>query len=332
MTTPSSSATSPSPPMAYLSHAPGQQQASMNISQGEIEREQRKKTVQKFLARAEISMVREFDSHQTRPPRGMMILPAHAGCLFVHPLPVYSLISIVVDILLISKSKIITPHTHHSHRLPVPYERVFLMLHIRLQITFRTSPCVISKRSHRARANRPLSTVQLPLNVRQLVPITTTTTRLPKDPLVRAQVAIGGAVQAQWSLQHLAPPLGHIIHPFTVLQVTPVTMKLLPVPGVWPQPQISTHPFLPLLRPNRQGQSITQAIHLFLLQCALLHQNHASRSHQYMMATIHNPKPDIQTKLLKRPFLPIDEKTSELSTKANKNSILVIWTSMVTSI
>jgi hypothetical protein len=163
-----------------------------------------------------------------------MTLPAHAGCLIVHPLPVYSLIPFVVDVLLISKSKTITPLTHHSHRLLVPYERVFLMLHIRLQITFRMSPCVISKRSHRARANRPLLTVQLPLNVRQLGPITTTTIRLPKDPLVRAQVAIGEAVQAPWFLQHLAPPLGRIIHPFTVLQVTPVTMKLLPVPGVGP--------------------------------------------------------------------------------------------------
>ena len=56
--------------MAYLSHAPGQQQASMATSQNEIEREQRNKAVQKFLARAEISMVREFCSHQTRPPRG----------------------------------------------------------------------------------------------------------------------------------------------------------------------------------------------------------------------------------------------------------------------
>ena len=75
MATPSSSTTSPSPPMAYLSHlshlshAPGQQQASM-VSQNEIDREQRNKAVQKFLARAEISMVSEFRSHQTRPPRG----------------------------------------------------------------------------------------------------------------------------------------------------------------------------------------------------------------------------------------------------------------------
>ena len=57
------------PYLSHLSHAPGQQQASM-ASQNEIDREQRNKAVQKFLARAEISMVREFRSHQTRPPRG----------------------------------------------------------------------------------------------------------------------------------------------------------------------------------------------------------------------------------------------------------------------
>jgi hypothetical protein len=51
------------------------------------------------------------------------------------------------------------------------------------------------------------------------------------------------------------------------------------------------------------------------------------------MATIHSLKADTQTKLPKRPFLPTDEKTNELPlTKANENSILVIWTSMVTSI
>jgi hypothetical protein len=149
---------------------------------------------------------------------------------------------------------------------------------------------------------------------------------------VKAQVIIGKAVLAQWLLQHLALPLGHIIHPFTALQVIPVTLKLLPVPGMGPQFQISTHPFLRLLRPNKQGQSITQAIHLFLLQCALLHRNHASRS-QYMMAIIYNLKADVQIKLLRHPFLPTDEKTNELlSTKVNKNSTLVTWTSMVTSI
>jgi hypothetical protein len=52
-----------------------------------------------------------------------------------------------------------------------------------------------------------------------------------------------------------------------------------------------------------------------------------------MMATIPNPKADIQTKLLKHPSLPTDEKINELlSTRVNKNSILLIWTSTVTSI
>jgi hypothetical protein len=270
MTTPSSSATSPSPPMAYLSHAPGQQQASTTTSQDEIDREQRQMAVQKFLARAEISMVRRFDSHQTRPPRAVMTLPVYTGCLFIHSLPIYSLVSVLIDVLLlISKSKTIAPLTHHSHRLLAPYERVFLMLHIRLPITSHTSLCVISKHSLSLRANQPPSTVQLPLNVRLLGPITITTIRLHKDPLVWAQVPIGEAVRAQWLLQHLAPPLGHITHPFMALQVTPVTMKLLPVPGAGPQFPTSIHPFLPLLRPNKQGQSITHAIHLFVLQSAL---------------------------------------------------------------
>ena len=81
MATPSSSATSPSPPMAYLPHPPGQQQTSLPTSEDEVERDQRKKAVQKFLARAEISMVREFYSHQTRLPRATMMLPPHTECL-----------------------------------------------------------------------------------------------------------------------------------------------------------------------------------------------------------------------------------------------------------
>ena len=196
------------------------------------------------------------------------------------------------------------------------------MLRIRLLITYRTSLCVISRHSLslRTRAKRPPSAVQLPPSVRLLEPITITTIRLHR---VKALVVIGKVVRAQWLLQHLAHPLGHIIHPFTALQVT--TMG--------PQFQISTHPFLRLLQPNKQGQSITQAILLFLLQYALLHRNHASRSRHYKMASIYNLKADIQTKLLRLPFLPTDEKTNELlSTKANKNGKLVTWTSMVISI
>jgi hypothetical protein len=309
--------------MAYLSslpHLPGQQQASMAISQNEIDREQRNKAVQKFLARAEISMVREFRSHQTRPPRG------DTSGLHGMPIPpsIRSSLPDVVNVFLIAKSEIISPpltSTDYSHRLPVPYERVFLMLRIRLLITFRTSLCVISRRSLRTRVKRPPSAVQLPPSARLLEPITITTTRLHR---VKAQVVIGKAVRAQCLLQNLAPPLGHIIHPFMALQVTPMG----------PQFQISTHPFLHLLRPNMQGQSITQTIHLFLLQCALLHRNHASRSRRpYKMAIIYNLKADIQIKRLRRLFLPTDEKTNELlSTKENKNGNLVTWTSMVISI
>ncbi|PPR03901.1 hypothetical protein CVT24_008093 [Panaeolus cyanescens] len=56
MATPSSSATSPSPPMAYLAPGPGSQQSD-SASSDTLEREQRQKAVKKFLARAEISMV-----------------------------------------------------------------------------------------------------------------------------------------------------------------------------------------------------------------------------------------------------------------------------------
>ncbi|KAH6913341.1 hypothetical protein BKA70DRAFT_719487 [Coprinopsis sp. MPI-PUGE-AT-0042] len=58
MATPTSSATSPSPPMAYLSHPAPTPQPMMNTSSNDPQdRDQRQKAVQKFLARAEISMV-----------------------------------------------------------------------------------------------------------------------------------------------------------------------------------------------------------------------------------------------------------------------------------
>lgn len=55
MATPSSSTTSPSPPIAYLASQPLHPSASASTDPSE--RENRKKAVQKFLARAEISMV-----------------------------------------------------------------------------------------------------------------------------------------------------------------------------------------------------------------------------------------------------------------------------------
>ncbi|KAF9446832.1 hypothetical protein P691DRAFT_672726 [Macrolepiota fuliginosa MF-IS2] len=57
MATPTSSATSPSPPMPYLSHGSITDQPSPGSPLDPHERENRKKAVQKFLARAEISMV-----------------------------------------------------------------------------------------------------------------------------------------------------------------------------------------------------------------------------------------------------------------------------------
>ena len=57
MATPSSSGTSPSPPIAYLQPmSASQQSAPPNVSDS-LERDQRKKAVDKFLARAEIAMV-----------------------------------------------------------------------------------------------------------------------------------------------------------------------------------------------------------------------------------------------------------------------------------
>src|SRR5260221_7463438 len=57
MATPSSSVTSPSPPLAYLHHIPGTQQSMQPNVSGTLERDQRKQAVDKFLARAEIAMV-----------------------------------------------------------------------------------------------------------------------------------------------------------------------------------------------------------------------------------------------------------------------------------
>ncbi|KAF8910603.1 hypothetical protein CPB84DRAFT_1842591 [Gymnopilus junonius] len=57
MATPSSSATSPSPPMPYLHPGPPSQQASASSQADPVDQEQRKKAVNKFLARAEVAMV-----------------------------------------------------------------------------------------------------------------------------------------------------------------------------------------------------------------------------------------------------------------------------------
>ncbi|EAU83097.2 hypothetical protein CC1G_11181 [Coprinopsis cinerea okayama7 len=58
MATPTSSATSPSPPMAYLSHTPPTPQPMiMSTTSDILDREQRQKAIQKFLARAELSGV-----------------------------------------------------------------------------------------------------------------------------------------------------------------------------------------------------------------------------------------------------------------------------------
>jgi len=58
MTTPSSSATSPSPPTPYLHHGPSSQQLSNSSGTDVVDQESRKKAaVDKFMARAEVAMV-----------------------------------------------------------------------------------------------------------------------------------------------------------------------------------------------------------------------------------------------------------------------------------
>ena len=77
----------------------------MATPQDDIERDQRKKAVQKFLARAEISMVREFLLSLGR---------VHKGCESsgLHGMPIHSTSSFdsippdVVDVLLISNLRL----------------------------------------------------------------------------------------------------------------------------------------------------------------------------------------------------------------------------------
>ena len=68
MTTPSSSMTTPSPPMAFLHANPVSVVAAMASNEIDAtEREARQRAIQKFLARAEISMV-----SQTLAPSDMI--------------------------------------------------------------------------------------------------------------------------------------------------------------------------------------------------------------------------------------------------------------------
>ncbi|KAG6830862.1 hypothetical protein H0H92_014227 [Tricholoma furcatifolium] len=57
MATPTSSATSPSPPMAFITHPSGQSQPSSSSFLETMDKEQRHRAVQKFMARAEISTI-----------------------------------------------------------------------------------------------------------------------------------------------------------------------------------------------------------------------------------------------------------------------------------
>lgn len=96
MTTPSSSTTSPSPPMAYLAPTAQPLQQSSSASSASSDKEQRKKAVQKFLARAEISMV-------TRALRARL---SYASYKATHNVPHLSLFDL--------ESRVIT----HPHPIP----------------------------------------------------------------------------------------------------------------------------------------------------------------------------------------------------------------------
>ena len=62
MATPSSSATSPSPPMAYIPHVSTPSQSTPSPTTELFERDNKKKSVQKLIARAELSSVSLFSS------------------------------------------------------------------------------------------------------------------------------------------------------------------------------------------------------------------------------------------------------------------------------
>ncbi|KAG5636954.1 hypothetical protein H0H81_006302 [Sphagnurus paluster] len=83
MATPSSSATSPSPPMTYLQHATGQPQPSP-IFMDPMEKEQRQRAIEKFMARAEISTV-------TRALRTRLSYASYKAVHNIHHIPLRDL-------------------------------------------------------------------------------------------------------------------------------------------------------------------------------------------------------------------------------------------------
>ncbi|KAG6821329.1 hypothetical protein H0H93_000190 [Arthromyces matolae] len=84
MATPTSSATSPSPPMTFIAHTPGPSQASSSSLMDPADKEQRQKAVQKFMARAEISTI-------TRALRTRLSYASYKAAHNIHHVPLRDL-------------------------------------------------------------------------------------------------------------------------------------------------------------------------------------------------------------------------------------------------
>ncbi|KAG6857397.1 hypothetical protein H0H87_004759 [Tephrocybe sp. NHM501043] len=84
MATPSSSATSPSPPMTFISHPSGQPQPSTSSYSDPGDKEQRQRAVQKFMARAEISTI-------TRALRTRLSYASYKAAHNIHHVPLRDL-------------------------------------------------------------------------------------------------------------------------------------------------------------------------------------------------------------------------------------------------
>ncbi|KAG6919166.1 hypothetical protein DXG01_008464 [Tephrocybe rancida] len=84
MATPSSSATSPSPPMTFIQHPSGQPQATASSFMDPGDKEQRQRAVQKFMARAEISTI-------TRALRTRLSYASYKAAHNIHHVPLRDL-------------------------------------------------------------------------------------------------------------------------------------------------------------------------------------------------------------------------------------------------
>ncbi|KAG5718836.1 hypothetical protein E4T56_gene6554 [Termitomyces sp. T112] len=84
MATPSSSATSPSPPMTFIPHPSGPAQSPASPFMDPVDKEQRQRAVQKFMARAEISTI-------TRALRTRLSYASYKAANNVHHVPLRDL-------------------------------------------------------------------------------------------------------------------------------------------------------------------------------------------------------------------------------------------------